>query len=123
MYSFLYYYLYQLSIKRNPDAKFASAAVVAATQFGHFLLIDAILKLYVKFPVFQFSDVYVYNKLAWLPFALIWLTISHIYFKKRFEIIKEKFKDQNIFSMKNGLIVCCMIFLPYIIAIAILTLA
>jgi hypothetical protein len=121
MYSFLYYYLYHLALKRNPDTKFSAAAVVVGAQIGHFLLLSAILKIFIKLPVLQFSDVYLYNKLAWMPFALIWLIITHIYFKSKFEVIEKKYADQNMLNLKNGIIVCCLIFPPFIIAIAILT--
>ena len=107
MYSFIYYFLYQLAKKRNPDAKFATASVLAATQFGHFLLINSILKIFFRFPVIQFSEVYLYNKLAWMPFAIIWLIITHVYFKKKFETIKIKIwypiSNTKIFIIQSGI--------------------
>lgn len=120
MYEFLYYFLYKAAIKRNPDAKFAAASGVLFAFFGHFLLGNAIIKQFVELPTFQFSDTYVYNKLAWLPFVVVVLVVVHLYFKKRFDSIVSKYADKPILTTKNTAVVLCLIFLPFIIGIALL---
>ncbi len=121
MYEYLYYFLYKAAIKRNPDAKFAASSVVAASMIGHILLVVAILKQFVELPTFQFSDTYVYNKLAWFPFAIVILVVVHLCFKKHFDSIVSKYADKQILSPKNTIVVLCLIFLPFVIGITLLT--
>jgi hypothetical protein len=121
MYEYLYYFLYKAAIKRNPDAKFAASSVVAASMIGHLLLIAAIMKQFVELPTSKFNDTYVYNKLAWFPFAILLLVVVHLYFKKHFDSIVSKYADRQILSTKSTIIVLCLIFLPFIIGITLLT--
>jgi hypothetical protein len=107
--------------KRNPDPLFYSAGFVFFTQVVHVgLILSIIKKLFsIQYPVF--SDTYLINKLSMMPFALIWLIIVHVYFKKRYSKLKKLYAGQKIVSLKNTVIVFSVLLIPLVIMILLLS--
>ena len=118
LYSLIYIFIQKLLQKRNPDSQFAAASFVTLIQLVHFLFAFVILRIFIpdiSLPVF--SGTYMLNKLAMMPFLLVWLIVVHIYFKKRFDRIEEKYSKKKISTFKNGVIVFTSLVVPLIICI------
>lgn len=118
LYSLIYIYIQRLLHKRNPDSQFAAASFVMLTQLIHFLFAFVIVRFFCKdisLPVF--SHTYTFNKLAMMPFLLVWLIVVHRYFKNRLDIISERYSTKKIITLKNGVIVFASLLIPLVISI------
>lgn len=121
MYSFIYFFMAKLAEKRNPESKFYAAQFVVINQIVHLLLIFAIIKKYYYENLhFGFSEVYVYNKLCWVPIGFLWFLLAHFYYKKRYAKLQRKFSDEGVLTLKNGIIVFTILFIPLIMMIILL---
>lgn len=120
MYKLTYYYIFKLTEKRNPDARFGAASFVFITQVAQCFLIFAVIKKIggLNYPVF--SDIYLINKIIMIPFMLIWLFLVNYYYKKRFDKIVSLFKDESIITFRNTIIVFSLLLIPIFIGIILL---
>jgi hypothetical protein len=106
--------------KRNPDPVFAAASFVSFVFFIHFALILAVVKNLFDLGIPAFSNVYFYNKLFFLPFAIIWLILVYRYFKKRSNEIIKLYSGKKIVTFKNSIIVFSVFLIPLISMILLL---
>lgn len=119
MYAFVYFFMKKVLERRNPDPYFAAATYVTFLQLCHFLLVCVLLRFFanIKLSFPNFSSVYLYNKIAYMPLLLIWLIAVHKYFKKRYSEIEKQYDDKNIVTLKNGIVVIGLLLIPLFIAI------
>lgn len=122
MYDLIYYFIFSLVKKRNPDPKFYAASFVTLTQLFQVLFVAGLVRKIFEIKILpHFSETYLINKLMIMPFLLIWLIIVHLWFKKHFKEIEEKFSDKKVITLKNGLIVFGALIIPLAIGILLLT--
>lgn len=113
MYNLIYFYIHKLVEKRNPDPKFYSAGVVAFSQWVHLgFIITCINKLFNISILPLFSDTYLFNKLIIMPFLIVWLIITHMYNKKKYPMLINKYSEKNIINIKNTAIVFSLLIVP-----------
>jgi len=120
MYQLIYFYMVKLIEKRNPDSKFYSASFVSLTQIVHVSFLLSIIKklFHVQYPVF--SNIYLFNKLAWMPILLVWLIIVHVYYKKRYTKLEIIFSKQKVVSLRNTFVIFSLLLVPLIFTILLL---
>lgn len=119
MYAFVYFFMKKVLERRNPDPYFAAATYVTLLQVVHFLFLFVISRFFINDNIYlpKFSDTYTYNKLAAMPFMLVWMVVVHKYFKKRYSEIEKQYDDKNIVTLKNGIVVIGLLLIPLFIAI------
>ena len=75
---------------------------------------------FINLPVIQFSDVYLINKLMWLPFVATYYYFMNRFYARRLGIYKEKYRNIKIIWQKTFGVIFFII-LPFPIAILLLT--
>lgn len=120
MYKLIYYYIFKLIEKRNPDPKFGAITFVWLTQFIHVAFVLAVLKKVFTLTYPAFSQTYFYNKLFFMPIAIIWLIIFNYYFNKRADKIAKLYAGKEILTLKNTIIVFSSLLIPLFIMIQLL---
>lgn len=120
MYRLIYIYIIKLVEKRNPDPQFYAAGYIFFTQLVHVSLLLSIIKkaFNLNYPVF--SETYFINKLFWIPIALIWLIIVHIYYKKRLSNFEKFYSTRKILTLKNTIFVFSSLIIPLLFTILLL---
>lgn len=117
-----YLLIFFLIEKRNQDPKFAASTFVTINQWIHIALILAIVKYLfdLDYSSARFSEDYSFNKLAMMPFFLIWMLIVARVFKKNHEVIVRSFSREKIINIKNTLLISLGLFIPLISTILLL---
>lgn len=121
MYSFIYYYIYKLTEKRNHQARSYSGFVVCFAQFGHILLLGAILKRFLGVELPKIQDAHSIKRLYLMPIFAIWITLVVWLFYKRFFLIKQKFEGKNIVTATNAIVFVLLVIVPYLIGAILLS--
>lgn len=121
MYSFIYSYIYKLTEKHNHQTRTYSGFVVCFAQFGHLLLIGAILRRGLGVTLPRFQGDHSIKRLYLIPFLAIWIIIVVWYFYKHFFTVKQKFEGRNMLTINNTLVFVTIVIIPYLIGIVLLS--
>lgn len=124
MYNLIFYFFYRYH-KRRQDSTPSLTGMVAVSSVlaGHIFLIVNLISFFTGYKVLggPFSEDYTLNKLYLLPFSILYFLIIVFYYnKKRVEKIKQQWKDKDVLTFKNGMIIFIVAVLPVVIAIKLL---
>ena len=122
MFSFIYYYMFKILEKRNPDPMFGAASFIFFLQliFVFFILSTVKFILKLDYSMFRFSETYTTNKLLVMPFLLVWLVCVYYHFKRKHSNIKKRYKSSNIVNVNNGIFIILILFTPLLLGISFL---
>lgn len=119
----LYEFIYAVSfyVMRNwnkPNSKSKSVAywIVTFALFSHVLLGVDLLMLIVKQPiVVDWTENYELRKLTYLPFAVLLCAFTYKFFYKKHPEIVGFYKEKEIGSITNLIVVLLLIIIPLVI--------
>lgn len=119
MYYFAYYFIYKISIKRNPDAKDTAAVVTSMLPIFHtFIVILALMKLnFIKLPSLDTT----FEKVLYLIIALIPISLFISHLKNRFMFLQDKYDDiypeEKLYSLSNYIKLTLIFLIPVVLII------
>jgi len=117
MYKFIYYYYFKLSERRFADPRFQGGILTGLAVLIHLAFIFSIAKLLFDIPPLVFSKRYYFNKLLLMPFALLWLYLFNLFFKKQHKFIEKFYNNKKILTIKNGMVAFSLLLIPLILSI------
>ena len=119
MYNFIYYFIYNIAKKRNPDAKDAAAVVTASLPM---LQVFAILAILLKHDFFQLPKLdSITSKIFLVCLLLLFLTLFIRRLKSKFHSIMdyydEIYEGKSIHSLQNYIKIGISFLIPVCIII------
>lgn len=115
MYNLSYFIVKSFLEKRDSDPHFSAVLYISLCQWLLLFMIVGIFERIIDVKLFiHFSDSYVYNKIAVMPFLALWTYVLNKYYKNQAENINKKYASRNRYSKVNVLIVLSLLFIPVI---------
>lgn len=115
MYKTIYCFHYKLAEKKNPSPSTFAAGGVIIAQMIHLALLYLVIKKISGLALIPKTDSFTL-KLIVIPFSLIWLYLTNLYFnKKKREKIISTYEEKNISKNKGILLMLLYMLLPTIL--------
>ena len=119
MYDFIFFFFYSVFKKLGTvDPKDNAASILLLGIFGHLFLVLTSINFFLGINMITKAFGENHSKYLWLPVIIFIMVLVYKIYKKRFEIIMEKYKDEGGFiSVKNSMIITILMIAPYLAAI------
>jgi hypothetical protein len=122
MFNFIFNFFYRYHKKGGTtDPKTSAAIAVAITASFHIFLLANVIYYYTGIKIFGngYQHDYFYNKLHYLPFAILYVYGFTWYYnhKRAINIVSRWPKDYRVITFKNIILIFIIMFLPLIIGV------